>query len=454
MTLFMRDLQQCGAHELHLAVWSGNTSATRRLLERKASPNVMDNDGQTPWAWAEAKNNEPMLEILREYGGGPSPVWSLKAEPTLDAMLLVCTNLGGETVFSHRFTEEAPVADVVKCCRRETGASATFILPNNHVIGLSDHHLTIKELLDSPPCTEKRKDPHDGHGYTKREFFKYYGSRKGQEMWDKAIPDEEVAYAESWRRETAMETNAMISEAVLRSRHEHDESNKRAAPITPPLSNVPGMLGVADSGTPSHPPNVSPSLVHHEGNGESMKAMVLHFNKHPAEFKEAIHESAVAQNLIKRGIDISPEWANGAKILIEGLTPSMIQESGFQEQLQRWHVVVCPENEKDVMESLLAIRFRKRPKLKTQTPITCQKLPVMRSACAESSHQDKHEAAVAEEADLTEESQLATSIPEEFRVTRTFIDVCKSHRVGWSPRSAYTKSSNDRHGIENPREWT
>jgi len=344
-----------------------------------------------------------------------------------------------------QFPEDASVADVVAEIKQQKGVSAILTLPNNHVLGLSDHHRSMRELLDSSPCAEKRTDPHDSRCYTKREFFSYYGTRQGQQVWDRAIPVEEVAYAESLRDATLAE-NAMVSEAVLRSRHECDGSSEQVTPIK--VCNFPAILGVADTG-----------MTEHDSNDEIVRGLVLGFNKHPAEFKEAIYESALAQSLINRGIIICPEWANEATILIEGLTPSMLQEGGFAPvELKRWHVVVFEENEKDVMDSLSTIRFRKRPKQKTRALITFRKRPKMHVPREESCHQEEYEAEGEDGTASDDEPQClnqdpATSLPEEFCVTRTFIDVPKHLCVGCSPRSAYTKSSTDRHGIENPRKW-
>ena len=68
-----------------------------------------------------------------------------------------------------------------------------------------------------------------------------------------------------------------------------------------------------------------------------------------------------------RGVDICPEWANGAKILAQGLTPLMMEEaipSFAPDDLRRSHVVMLPDNEKDVLESLSDLSYRMRPRSK------------------------------------------------------------------------------------------
>mmetsp|Transcript_51645 Transcript_51645/g.96741 ORF Transcript_51645/g.96741 Transcript_51645/m.96741 type:complete len:462 (-) Transcript_51645:147-1532(-) len=180
-----------GAHPLHFAVWRGNAETVRILLHKGHDPNVVDADGQTPWAWAEAKGNEPMMNILSEYGGGPLPVWSLKVESHHGELLLSCTNFAGAIVYHAGFPEDVLVSDVLAAIAGDTGKAATLVLPSNYVIGMSDYHLSLRLLLDSPPATEKRKDPIDGQSYTKREFYKYYGSQEGQQRWSMAEIDED-----------------------------------------------------------------------------------------------------------------------------------------------------------------------------------------------------------------------------------------------------------------------
>ena len=53
---------------------------------------------------------------------------------------------------------------------RETGEARALVLRSNYVLGLSDHHLPLRSLLDHPPKNEKRKDPNDGHRYTNFEL--------------------------------------------------------------------------------------------------------------------------------------------------------------------------------------------------------------------------------------------------------------------------------------------
>merc|ERR1711972_1123022 len=140
-----------------------------------------------------------------------------------------------------------------------------------------------------------------------------------------------------------------------------------------------------------------------------------------------------------------------------------MKEAGFPpEDLRLWHVLALPKDENDVYESLKNLSYKKRPRPKTRELITCGKRPSAHPPCEAMVHDDsesceEHEMAKADGA-LTEEAQqgppemdFISSFPEEICVTRTFLDVSKRERVGWSPRTVCTKSSNDRHSIENPR---
>ena len=125
------------------------------LLDGGASPSILDGDGQSPWAWAEAKGDESMMKILSDYRGGPSAVWSLQVEPSAnetgqeialvapwgsavlkafmsaecdEVMSVFCTNLAGETRFRCRFPKDVLVEDVFARIKRDTGEVVTLIL--------------------------------------------------------------------------------------------------------------------------------------------------------------------------------------------------------------------------------------------------------------------------------------------------------------------------------------
>jgi hypothetical protein len=194
-------------------------------------------------------------------------------------------------------------------------------------------------------------------------------------------------------------------------------------------------------------------MINDARDNEVTQIVVIGFNKHAVEFTNTVVNSTFAQGL---GIDICPEWANGAKILIPGLTPSMMREAqpGFApEELRRSHVVVLPENENEVLESLMGLSYRMRPREKTRATITCLPPTTIEDAPCEGSSGD--DSAGNEEHTLEKKvgPQENSGSSDGLCFTRTFIDVTADLHAGWCPRSVYTKSSNDGHGIENPRKW-
>jgi len=213
-----RDLKY-GATPLHFAVWNGGAELTRHLISSRADPNATDKDGQTPWAWAEVKDDETMMEILSAAGAGPSPVLSVNIEPSPGEILLSCTSLAGDTVYHRGFSEDALIAEVLEAIAKETGKAATLVLPSHRVLGLSDHHLTLAQVLDTPTELEKRQ-AEDGCSYTRQHFIKFFGKATGESMWSKAVPDEEKAALAASLVEAVEVENQNISEALIRSRIE------------------------------------------------------------------------------------------------------------------------------------------------------------------------------------------------------------------------------------------
>merc|ERR1711920_507935 len=174
-------------------------------------------------------------------------------------------------------------------------------------------------------------------------------------------------------------------------------------------------------------------------------------------FTKAICESELAQRLLRRGVDISPDWANGAKILVEGLTAAMFDEGGFApSDLRQWHVVMWPSQEKEVHDVLKALSYRTRPREKTRHTISLQPNKVAHgeqtNACSVDAELEERASRGHEQEEVPGED-IWPKLPEELRYSRTFIDLRQDPRIGLSPRSNYTKSSNDRLGISNPRQW-
>ena len=54
--------------------------------------------------------------------------------------------------------------------------------------------------------------------------------------------------------------------------------------------------------------------------------LVIGFNSH-RKITETLLKSPLAQDLLSKGVDVTPDWANGATVLINGLTSHIYQKS-------------------------------------------------------------------------------------------------------------------------------
>jgi len=220
--------------------------------------------------------------------------------------------------------------------------------------------------------------------------------------------------------------------------------------------------------------------------------LIVGFGSHPPQFTDAILKSPLAEDLRSKGVDVHPPWANGAKVLIGGLTSDILEKSGHAvEELKVYHVLCLPEDEETVQECLMQLPYRIRPRAKRRMVLSLasssradsasmnddassskdlirvnKRLPATRfllstlSRSSSSLHEgqvnDESSTMGEDDSSMTEETRNgdAHSIwQEHFCTTRTFIDVTKSARIGWNPRSLYTKSSGDRLGIDSGRRW-
>merc|ERR1712048_244062 len=72
---------------------------------------------------------------------------------------------------------------------------------------------------------------------------------------------------------------------------------------------------------------------------------------------------------------MAPDWANGAKILVEGLTHDLMKESVDEfapDDLCQWHVVMLPEHETEINKALRTLTYRMRPRPKTRQTVMIQ----------------------------------------------------------------------------------
>jgi hypothetical protein len=76
-----------------------------------------------------------------------------------------------------------------------------------------------------------------------------------------------------------------------------------------------------------------------------------------------IHKLPIAQGLRQSGVGLTPEWANGATVLVQGLTPESLKEAGFDPEHLRWYyVIVPPEIEKDIVAPFANRPLKERPR--------------------------------------------------------------------------------------------
>jgi len=95
--------------------------------------------------------------------------------------------------------------------------------------------------------------------------------------------------------------------------------------------------------------------------------IILHFHRCPSELNEALFHSKLAQDLQMRGVNVFPDWARGAKVLIEGLTEDDLRHNGYDPtSLRPWHVLTYVEDVSLVFESLRRIPYCRRPRAKAK----------------------------------------------------------------------------------------
>lgn len=84
------------------------------------------------------------------------------------------------------------------------------------------------------------------------------------------------------------------------------------------------------------------------------------------EFKDALARSDLGAVLSASGEEMCPAWANGAKVLVRGLTPEVLERSGVQpSELRPWHVIAHDRDRPRVLAALRALLYEIRPMPKT-----------------------------------------------------------------------------------------
>jgi hypothetical protein len=91
--------------------------------------------------------------------------------------------------------------------------------------------------------------------------------------------------------------------------------------------------------------------------------VLLTYSRHPRQLEEALNGSSAACAAVDRGVNTRPDWANGAKVFVEGLNREALVAAGVEELCPR-HVLVKAEDEEAVQASLQVLSYRVRPRLK------------------------------------------------------------------------------------------
>merc|ERR1712032_383168 len=87
--------------------------------------------------------------------------------------------------------------------------------------------------------------------------------------------------------------------------------------------------------------------------------VLLAFSRRPAELQKVIIESDFARALLDRGMNLKPDWAGGAIVMVDGLQPEDLQDD-----YGRWNVAVCECDEHHIHEALKKLPYNLRPRLK------------------------------------------------------------------------------------------
>ena len=151
----------------------------------------------------------------------------------------------------------------------------------------------------------------------------------------------------------------LVKNAVLD--HAEDCSSDYGGP--PATSQWPHSIGE----TAQDAQDVTPPLTMSSGISPAIHYTILHFHRAPSALKHALCTSEFGKELKNKGVDLTPDWAQGAKIFIEGLSAEDVHDSSLDLQcLRPWHVVVRPEDVPRILQALQALPYRGRPRAKAK----------------------------------------------------------------------------------------
>ena len=146
----------------------------------------------------------------------------------------------------------------------------------------------------------------------------------------------------------------------------------RSAPawwLVPLPAYVPRVPGLWDASAQTSRPLPLPRFVTVGASGypdevvaPRRRVVVVCFNRYPQEMDNALLDSELGRRAAEQGLEVQPTWANGAKIFVERITASDLEESRVE--LCPRHVVVWEEDEHLVDDALDQIPYKRRPRLK------------------------------------------------------------------------------------------
>lgn len=97
-------------------------------------------------------------------------------------------------------------------------------------------------------------------------------------------------------------------------------------------------------------------------------ACVVTFHRTPASLDRAVSQSDSGRRLLEKGVNLKPCWANGAKILVEGLTEEIwkkaCHDAGENPELRPAHVVLPSSALSEILAEVQKIPHSSRPRIK------------------------------------------------------------------------------------------
>eukprot|EP00746_Dinoflagellata_sp_MGD_P015464 gnl/MRDRNA2_/MRDRNA2_134371_c0_seq1.p1 gnl/MRDRNA2_/MRDRNA2_134371_c0~~gnl/MRDRNA2_/MRDRNA2_134371_c0_seq1.p1 ORF type:complete len:565 (+),score=101.05 gnl/MRDRNA2_/MRDRNA2_134371_c0_seq1:53-1696(+) len=171
--------------------------------------------------------------------------------------------------------------------------------------------------------------------------------------------------------------------------------------------------------------------------------LVLTFNRNPKGFDEALLNSELARDLVRRGVDVQPPWAKGGKVLTSSVSPDALEDLPNEIGLRT--VIVHEDDEQAVWAALSGLPYDIRPRLKPSTGKVALLGPSDLSMFGDVSSNTNTCTSSSASSRIMAPSQL----PEQsIEVDRTFVHF--SAKGASSPR---TVSTSEAHHAENPRKW-